>query len=324
MEMKGKTCALVLLLLGALLYADESTDYYAFGENRANLPGPEILSSVYAENPAAIADAIRNSISYRLIGLFAPQGSNLGMAYSLSIPSFTVFGITETAVGTAVDLLGVQFGLSSRSFLPDLPGQMAAGVSILRAARFTAAGTESGFRLDLGISASFASLRIEALVKNALVLASSGLSAFGPSAEYGVTVGGKLILDIDCVLGASYSPALAASSAEGVEMAGSLRFIRYFFDNSLRAGIELTAYADFDKPANLLPVVEYGMAVSYIMPDFFPVKRTETGYFLNILSSALTFLSNLSLDGSVLVIVNNFPGRQGMRVIAGIGMTKFY
>lgn len=321
--MKRKAFAFSFLLLGALLQAAESTDYYSFGENRANLPGPEILTSVYAENPAAIADAIRNSVAFSLIGLFGPLGPTMGMAYTLSIPGFTVLGITENADAVTTDLLGIQFGLSSRSFLPDLPVRLAAGFSILRASRLEASVQDSSFRLDLGVSAAFASLRVDALVKNAAVLGSAS-SFLGSGAEYGASVGGKLILDIDCVLGLAYGPALAASTAEGVELEATLKFIRYFFDNSLRAGMELAAYADFDAPANALPVVVYGLALSYVLPDFFPGGKTGKAYFPDILASGLSFLRNLSIDGSAEVIVNNFPGRQGMRAIVGFGLTKFY
>jgi len=321
--MKGKTVAAVLLLLGGHLFADESTDYWIFGENRANLPGPEILSSVYSENPAECADAIRNSVAFDLISLIGPAGATWGTAYTLSIPGFCALNLTETAGGITTDLLGVQFGLSSRSFLPALPVQVAGGLALLRSTR-TEASVSSSFRMDLGLSAAFASLHIGALVKNAAEADSAGLSIFGSKAEYGASVGGKLILDIDCTLAMAFGPALSASSTEGVDLAGSLKFIRYFFDNSLRAGVELRAYADFDTPSNSLPVVEYGMALSYVLPDFFPGGRSDGDYAGNLLASALSFLRNLSLDGSTMVIVNNFPGREAMRAVVGIGLTKFY
>jgi hypothetical protein len=317
-----------LALVSVPAMPQQSETAFWFGENRASLPGPEILSSIYAENPALTAESAQSSVS--LAGMAFPSlGSQsllagTGLSYSLSIPNFALVNITETAATDQpspmrIDLLGIQLGLSTRDIAPQLPFRAAAGVSLMRINGASGSmDRPADFQIDLGLLFAFSLLRIEALGKGLVALGASGISAFGPSAEYGVKVGGKIILDIEYSLGASVSPAY-----QPADLAASVKFSRSFFSNSLFTGIELDARIDFDAPENALPLVQYGMSVSYILPDLPSLFGRPPGE-RSPLDSALSIFRNLSLDLSALIIVNNYPGFQSMRPIVGIGITKFY
>jgi hypothetical protein len=325
--------AKIILLVAALVRpaAQEPTDFIYFGDNRPALPGPLGQDSRYSNNPAQAGRTVHNGLSYALIILPRPGAVSTGLFYSVTVPNFTLVNIREkTEVldsalskrSATKDLLGFQAGISSEDVLGPREVTVCLGAGLYRAKQ-EMNDELATVNLDLGLVVEFIPLTLELVARDLWVSRYDAGRLWGSDTQLISRVGGKLILDITYALSVAWGPGYEEVYDQANFSVG-LEFIRSFFANSLQTGVELGVFVDPDSETNQLPLVKYGLAVSYALDkavDLF--GGPGRGAVLEEASTtARSLVKNLAVEAAVLMVVSSYPDRSSVRPIISIGATK--
>lgn len=344
--MKRKPAIIILfLILPWLVQGDNS--YIYFGDARPYLPGLELMNSIYAENPAKIAGAVHNSISFAGILLMGESGDEthgpLGMYYTLAIPNFslvnisqtsTVYDINQEATPLTKSMLGLQFGLSLQDFfsLDALNLALGLGVNKFQDIELESGGaTTESLNLDFGVTSTFFGINLDLMVRNFLAFSEGETAFIGPDCNLSLLAGKKIIMDVDFVLGLGTSRGYELfAEGEEIDYIIELQFIRYFLSNSLRTGVGFELFLDPESTSNQIPIVRYHIAVNYTPFNRMPARfssqdfKERDDFISKSLFLLMRLLQNLTLNFGTTVIVNGVPGHNSLVPAMSLGVTKFY
>jgi hypothetical protein len=323
----------ILLLIGALapLAAQESTDFIYFGDSRPELPGPQGQDSRYSTNPAQAGRTVHNGVSYAFIMLPRPGEISTGLFYSVTVPNFTLVNIVqETEVLDAAltersatkELLGFQFGISSEDVLGPGEVDVSVGTGLYRT-KHEMNDELATVNLDLGLVVEILPLTLELVARDLWVSHYDAGRLWGSETLLIASVGGRLILDITYALSVGWGPGYE-DIYDQANFSVGLQIIRSFFANSLQTGVELGVFVDPDSQTNQLPLVKYGLAVSYTLDRAVTLigEGGRTAALEEASTTARSLLKNLALEAAVLMVVSSYPDRESVRPIISIGATK--
>lgn len=336
----------IIMIIGASgsLFG-QSTDYIYLGDNRPSIPGEQMNSVFFAENPARAAEAVHNSISYSQLlfpGKDNANGEYGGQFFVLTVPHFSLINISQqnrflnsqaTEQSINKELLGLQLGMSVNDFIPFDGFENCWGLGLYKmkdSDTLTGGLISESVNLDVGTSLNLYSIDLELLVKNLLVLKDGASEIFGPSYDFIFRIQGKIILDIEYVIHLSSANNYILPGGEGdIDFIGGLSFLRYFFANSLRTGMGLKLFFDNENTATGIPVIKYDLVVSYspfinIINADIQYLENAPGFYKAIGGVAELLFENLSFSFGTEMMINNTTGYQSFVPMIMVGFTKLY
>jgi hypothetical protein len=326
--MKRAAIAALAALVALSAAAQTAADYAITGDFRLSLPGPDIIDSTYARNPASCSLNIHSSLSFGAIGYPSYSGGVLsvpiGLFTALCLPNFDLVNITAgfstqeggREIAVEKNLLGMQFGLSTLDLGAKLPVTAALGLGGYMDAE-SRDGTESrSFVMDAGASLGYESLLAEILCLNLLSYSPAGGFAFaGPRAEYELRLKTRIILDI--FFSAGLSTALSIDPADFILEA---QMYRFFFSESLRTGIDIKVFCDAAPSGLVIPGQSYGFTLAYFLPDFARLVDPKQ----KALATFLSYLNGFALNARTMVTIMNGDGTSTASPVLSLGLSRFF
>jgi len=314
---------ILLIILISSVGAEESLDFISYGDNRAVLPGPDIIGSFFQENPARTVETVHNSVSYNYIHY--PVGSSndgMGMFYGICIPNFTLVNITSSvpldiAEPDTKDVLGFQVGFSNQD-LGIFPGVLfGTGLGVYRVSDVLPPSetAQTDLAIDGGIFAKTGFFELDVEVKNLMRFGLNNDTAHVPDVRVDFT--SELLLNLYYNLGIS-----TAARFKDIDFIAAFGMKRFFFGNSLRTGISLDLCTDKDNEETLLPVIQYGLSAYYFLPSIenlipdYNFKMLFTPIFVFLKGAAINFRGTMS--------INNMQGAEGVVSSLSVGISKFF